>query len=951
MGVKAARILNEEHQGVLFGRGGAYLTYFSHYGHYNCPMDNIFEADRRDLFPLPLMFYRNGLQGCSSSQRRRRCKVNHNITKVNAVIESLNEMYGTCSTEVSGGCAPSAAQEMAQHEIFKQVRQGCEHVPVFSQREAMQELLHSTPSYSKEVETTVRPFSKDLVSLPVVGATPPQIDGLLDPVGRELLKDPISTMMLSPQEWGEVVEQGVRVKPYMDTILQHDSRKYQEFVHDLYKRGMVHFTDRPKDRITPFFVLRLRLVLDCRAVNQRFRDPPALKMAAGSTWSNLELPPGQTLYVAQSDIKDYFYSLPLPSALQPYFCLPPVSARCLADWGVPAHHGGDSCAEGLAHPMFVVTPMGSSWAMYWAQRIHSYQALLGAGLDQSREVAEGCPCPDLGSGEPVMITYADNLNIAGTDRDRVQQAKDSAVKHLRQCGFVVHEELDATSSANSLGFHIDGIAGKITPIPAKVGKVISMLRCLAGGPRVSGKMVEKLIGHCVHFMMLRRELLSIFRSLYQFVQDCYLMRRRLWPSARAEARWAANLLSVAFADLRRPWDNNVFASDASLSGIGICTAVFSREEVAHLGRHKENWRFKCKAPVAPRKSTVSYVDPTAGLDPFKDIETVKPCALAREDPYEINELFPEIPFETMAPEKWSLVFAARMKYAEPITVLEFRGILASLRHKFRSRSSFGKKHLHFNDNLSAVLCAWKGRSSSYLMLRAARRLCSLLIATNCQLCTRWIPSEWNVADHGSRLWEHERVTVERAAKKYEKQLKKEIDVKCYPNSVRPSKHGNAKAVVFNPTIEEIGGSSKAARWPNCRGEGEQATEVLEGVQPTSPISGTDFSGANGSQQGSGDRLHEENVGLSTICHAEASAYPSYHQVGCELQRLSESSFRRRAGRLRRLQVLCRSAGQSSRHSSKSRVAKDKKMPSGMVKGGPSTNAPTYALWFGRPDCL
>lgn len=184
-----------------------------------CPKQGTgFEADRRDLFPLPLLGFRDGTPGCSSSQRRRKVKVNQTVDKVNNIIQSLNEMYGCDVAKVSAALPPLAVQEKAQHELFKQVRHGCERIPLYSQREAMKELLHSTPSYSKEVETTVRPFSKDFVSLPVVGATPPQLDDLLDPFGRELLKDPISTMMLSPQGWGEMVERGVRIKSLLWTL-------------------------------------------------------------------------------------------------------------------------------------------------------------------------------------------------------------------------------------------------------------------------------------------------------------------------------------------------------------------------------------------------------------------------------------------------------------------------------------------------------------------------------------------------------------------------------------------------------------------------------------------------------------------------------------------------------------------------------------------------------------
>ena len=865
------------------------------------------------------------------------------------MIVALNQMYSGPHAQVIPSSAPSSAQEIAQHEIYKQVSHSTDRVPLYSEREAVQELLHSTPSYSKEVETTVRPYSKDLVSLPGVGATVPDLHSLLDPHGRELLEDPISAMMLSPQEWGEVVEKGGRIKPFMDTILQHDAAKYQDFIRGLYDRGMIHFTWRPKDIITPFFVVkkngRLRLVLDCRAVNQRFRDPPPLKMAAGSTWGNVNLPPGETLYIAQSDIKDYFYSLPLPRHLQPFFCLPGISSQALGDWKVGTDQIHGSGGGGLVYPMFVVTPMGWSWAMYWAQRIHSFQACLGAGLDPSREMAEGLPCPDLSSGEPIMIAYADNLNIAGISKEKVQSAKDGAVSHLRQCGFVVHEELDAVSSANSLGFHVDGISGRVSPIPAKLGKIVAALRWLSKDPKISGKFVEKIIGHCIHFMMLRRELLAIFRSLYQFVQDNYWHRRRLWPSARSEAMWAASLLAVSFADLRRPWDCTVFASDASLSGIGVCKSDFSHKEVEQIGIFKEAWRYKTRSPIAPRKATISHDDISEGLDPFLDIETVKPCSLIREDPFELNDAFPEIDGQLMDPKNWEFVFAAQMKFPEAITVLEFRAILASLRHKLRVKSSFGKKHLHFSDNLSAVLCAGKGRSSSFPMLRDSRRLCALLIAANCQLLVRWIPSEWNVADHGSRLWEHQRIVAEREARKSKKDFKKNIDRLCYPNFPTWTSRTSPSPTDLPAGITQESEASTGGKDSGREIQEKEAVSRECGDDPT--FSGSNLFGTDGSDSRSGNGLSEENEGVQSFRQRDAPQTSSYQQVGRELQHLSESSFRRRHRRLRRLQDVGSFGGCKTGCKSKRRPSQIKEVSTGVGKARSSkdTTSNCPILWW------
>ena len=78
--------------------------------------------------------------------------------------------------------------------------------------------------------------------------------------------------------------------------------------------GLLH---GQKNMMTLFFVAkkngRLRLVFDCRAINERFREPFPMLFAAGSSWSQVKIPEGEHLHVA--NIKDYFYSFSLPLEL------------------------------------------------------------------------------------------------------------------------------------------------------------------------------------------------------------------------------------------------------------------------------------------------------------------------------------------------------------------------------------------------------------------------------------------------------------------------------------------------------------------------------------------------------------------------------------------------------------------------------------------------------------
>ena len=481
---------------------------------------------------------------------------------------------GRQADDTLGVLGPTEAHRACHHSIFQDLGKHRKTQSKCTEREAIQELLQSTVSYAGDENlSTVRSYERDLVSLPNCGAEPVSLEQVMDPEGREFLEDPQASMMLNEDEWGKICEHGNNFKPYMDEILQKDRIKYRQFVHDLYDKGMSEFTDTPQDMVTPFFVKkkdgRQRFILDCRGVNKRFQAPPPLALAAGSSWSQVVVPKDEILYCAQSDIKDYFYSLALPLKLRSLFCLPPVDFDLMQEWGVASHLRACNSVDGWIWPRLRVIPMGWSWAMWISQRVHSHLCLQATGLDHSRFLVEGQPAPCLEEGEVALLPYADNLNVLGIDRGKVQETKDRIVTYLRSLGFRVHEELEATCTFQSLGFYIDGKNGVVTPIPERLDKVVRCFIWLSKRPRVSGKAVEKLLGHCTHFCMLRRELLSMFRTLYDFMQHSYHKRSRLWESCAKEARWASHLLKLCVANLRRPWSQTITASDASLSGLSV----------------------------------------------------------------------------------------------------------------------------------------------------------------------------------------------------------------------------------------------------------------------------------------------------------------------------------------------------------------------------------------------
>ena len=839
----------------------------------------------RELFPLPDNPLPPVRQGVSTSSKRRSIRVHRQVEQANSIVECLNEMY--CAREQSvGSPSVSLAQHDSQHAIYKQLNRFKSSSKPCTEQEAVQELLRTSTAYNgEETMNTVRPYDRDLVSLPGCGDEPIPLTQVMDEHGRELVKDPLAFMMRSSEEWGEMVERGETFQPYMDVRLQANPELYAGFVKDLVDKKMLDFTLKPGDLVTPFFVnkknKKLRFILDCRGTNRRFRDPPPLALAAGSTWAQLEVDHSQKLFVAQSDIRDYFFSLELPPDLKHLFCLPPIPLQYLAEWGIQAPCDGAEDTRGWVWPRCRVVPMGWSWAMYIAQRVHQHICLEASGLGTSRLLVEGRPAPSLETGEVVLIPYADNLNVAGTCQAAVQRTKDCIVHRLRQHGFRVHEETEASTLAQSLGFLVDGERHCITPIPERWEKVLQAFGWLARRPRVSGKAVERLLGHAVHFAMLRRELLSIFRSLYDFVARSYNRRQRLWASAAKEAKWAQHLFKLCSVNMKRSWSASVTASDASLSGVAVCSRELPLRDVVRHGRIRETWRYVSGRPVKPREVVVDLGDP------FEDPGTVKPVQAERSDPYELNFDFPDIEAEVMQKDCWTQCFAIHMQYPEHITLLEGRGVIAAMRHKFRSSQQFGRKHLHFTDNMGVVLLCSKGRSNAFGMLRVCRRLTCLLLATDSFLQVRWVPSERNVADQASRQWEHLRkhafspggAGTEKEDAPYTSTWNPPSRDKVQPDTEKP------KAV-----------TSKTADQDPGRSEAEPLAGETRESDPAE-VSRTDIFGADGSVKTGGRRLSATNAGLSPICPSPKSLTEDpgegLQEIGRGLQLLRESHVRSR----------------------------------------------------------
>ena len=179
----------------------------------------------------------------------------------------------------------------------------------------------------------------------------------------------------------------------------------------------------------------------------------------------------------------------------------------------------------------------------------------------------------------------------------------------------------------------------------------------------------------------------------------------------------------------------------------------------------------------------------------------------------LDELFSEIPSAMCDFSEWRLVWCARLEGDVPSHVLEAHAMQATVKHLARTISNHTREHLLLGDSMLAVLASDKGRSSDPRMNRSLRHIAAHVLATGIRIRVRWIPSERNPSDFGSRAFAS--------------------NVKSIPVDCRHLRFPNLSASAFREAVgdgkreEETGrhaaGQQSSTR--TCVGEGRQPGRV------------------------------------------------------------------------------------------------------------------------------
>jgi hypothetical protein len=196
---------------------------------------------------------------------------------------------------------------------------------------AARALLVARAGYSTgSGEVMLAPYQAGAVSLVANALDGPMVEDVTSGAARLYLDEWEERMLRTDAEYQEMLEKDGTVEPYIDSTLKSSSHQYLQFINDFKRRCLLRWTRAPKERVGVFFVRKkdgkLRLIIDARRTNQRFRTPPGVALSSAEAFSDVECEPGQKVFISTTDVENCFYKMRISKELSAFFALPPVTA-------------------------------------------------------------------------------------------------------------------------------------------------------------------------------------------------------------------------------------------------------------------------------------------------------------------------------------------------------------------------------------------------------------------------------------------------------------------------------------------------------------------------------------------------------------------------------------------------------------------------------------------------
>ena len=510
--------------------------------------------------------------------------------------------------------------------------------PVVQPQEALSKILRGRSVYGVDqpAQAGMVKLNTGLLSVPDSTAGSPSILEVSAPGESSILLGFEQRMLRTPEEFREINGQIGEPKYYVDPSLR-SARRYSVFIRRLHRAGLVSFSLKASAHIGFFAVLkkdgRHRLILDCRPVNRLFRAPPGVDLLTGEGFARVEVAADEDeamrasiekllLVLGVADVSDCFHRLrfgshPVMEKLKRFFAYPAVRA---GDVKVTSIGGVAISADTMIFPLAESLPMGWSWSLFFAQSANSFQ--LGRSMSDIGPVHvmsdRGAPLvfrPAQSNRVLGSYVYVDNLGLLSNDGDAVRRQISASTKHFDKLGLVIHEVEINDVVGKALGVQVALSERATRTEPTRWWTLRVAPLAILQRSRVSGVELELVLGHATFCGLMAREVLSCLHAVYRFVQNHYWERAELWQSVREEMEGFLGLMIFLRSSWERQWMPLVYQTDASPSGYGVATSMWTREDAAAVGRILES-RFRLGAGKARIHAAIAAglsIDSVSGL--------------------------------------------------------------------------------------------------------------------------------------------------------------------------------------------------------------------------------------------------------------------------------------------------------------------------------------------------
>ena len=731
-------------------------------------------------------------------------------TRVNSAVSSLNQLAASTSNSIRAQGhdvmpAPSArAVTAVQREMLSSVIRRVESYgpppESFDDEASLKEILASCDQYNMEPKH-IAPFDPDKLKILKRDTFSKDARVFLPPAAKSYLTDFRRLIERSEEELELDRDQGLSLRPYWDPRLRSDKKGLIALLVSLEARNLVSFRRVLKARVGLFTVWKKdgsqRLIIDAREANACHRSPPTTRLGGVGSMVDIDLSDAglrssgfggvPEICGNEGDVGDCYYNFSIPELGSWFGVDMPMGVDTLQQHGFTSttffddESGTDLPMQPgeLYYPVFSGMCMGWSWGLYIANEAVAHMVATAEGGSPSDALREKQIVPRISPGRPITSTYVDNVSVIGgsqADTDLRMSGISSKADSLSLPFDLTHQQASFVLQSLGLVFHFN--ERRLRHVPRRVWRLYGASRALLRRQRLSSAALRVWLGHAICVFNLVRPAMSCFSACYRFVALESQGRVPVWNSVRAEIRMALGLFFLAEVNLAAPMCRDVGCGDSSGFGYALLRRQATDAQLRDATEHRERWRFlgvpvdeagpslgpaeesfAAGLPAAtPARGGVPY---GAGLDTgFGKWLASQPAQAGpvkdkwwRKRPKAEIELrgIPTLEECWSKRSEYDLLIAGKWQHeGEHINVKEARVALMDLRRKCRETKHLNHRHLTLSDSMVTIGVFEKGRSHSFALLSLCRRAAAYQIAGEVLWRLRYIETDRNVADAGSR---------------------------------------------------------------------------------------------------------------------------------------------------------------------------------------------------------